>query len=242
MKELFSCKQCAPEHGINALKIREFEIDDDFYTRYTCENNHTTIIKIDNLKFEYLFESGAMAYIDGYKVEAVSTIASALERFYEFYIQILIEKNSINSDEYSKAWKEISNHSERQYGAFIFLYLMEKGEMPNLEGISKTKITNWKVFRNKVIHKGYIPQKKEVYEYMEFVFNYIHQLLIDLFSNYEVFISKVILNNRKKLREEDKEYPNTLFSIPRIIDLGGFSKDATFKEKFESLQEKMRYM
>ena len=43
---------------------------------------------MNNLKFELLFELGINALIDGYPREAVSSFASALERFYEFFCQV----------------------------------------------------------------------------------------------------------------------------------------------------------
>lgn len=245
MKIIDTCKKCVSETGILTSCIREIEFDDDFHSKHTCENGHTTVMIIDNLKFEHLFDSGVRAYIDGYKIESISTISSSLERFYEFYIQIILEKNDIKYEVFKKNWSHVQNQSERQFGAFLFLYLLEHKEnspiiddvKPDIEGLSKSKTKGWKSFRNSVIHKGYIPTKNESYAYIELIYNYIHKLLISLFENYREEISKVILNNRKKVKDIDKKIFNTYLDVGRVIGLSSFDKNHTFKEKFDKAVE-----
>lgn len=246
MKVILSCWKCT-KYGHTGLSVRELEFDDNLYSKYVCENGHTISLIVDRQKFEHLFDIGIMAYIDGYKRESVATIASALERFYEFYIQIILEKHSIKYDEFIKAWSDIKNQSERQYGAFLFLYLLEKGtkapsidkKIANISGVSRGKTKTWTAFRNAVIHKGYIPKKEESYAYIELVYNYIHNLLIDIFENYSSEKSKVILNNRIAFSEEDKKHQHSYLDAERVIDLNGFDKNHTFEDKFKRAEEIM---
>lgn len=50
------------------------------------KNGHVVAFTLDTLRFELLFESGIVALLAGFRREAVSSIAAALERFYEFSI------------------------------------------------------------------------------------------------------------------------------------------------------------
>lgn len=84
----------------------------------------------------------------------MSSFASALERLYEFAIRIFISDSS--TDElFEQTWKKVANQSERQLGAFLFLYLDKIKKSPPVLSESNTS------FRNRVIHKGYIPSKDE---------------------------------------------------------------------------------
>ena len=47
----------------------------------TCPSSHRTAFCLQNFKFELLFDLGLQAIDDGYYREAVSSFASALERF-----------------------------------------------------------------------------------------------------------------------------------------------------------------
>ncbi len=124
----------------------------------TCPNGHGQTIIVQNHKFELLFESGGLALLDGHTREAVSSFHAALERFYEFYIRVIGLKHNIPSTVMEKGWKEISNQSERQYGAFCALYLLENKSAFHLD----EKLVR---FRNDVIHKGYMPGQKKVIDY-----------------------------------------------------------------------------
>ncbi|OKY76591.1 MAG: hypothetical protein BM485_05040, partial [Desulfobulbaceae bacterium DB1] len=66
--------------------------------------------------------------------------------------------NQIQESAFDATWKQVTNQSERQFGAFLFLYLLEqKTEFDQ----KKYKIEELKKFRNKVIHKGYLPNEQE---------------------------------------------------------------------------------
>jgi hypothetical protein len=117
------------------------------------------VTALQQQKFEILFDIGANAILDGYYREAVSSFSSSLERFYEFCIKALCKKRYMKSDAVLMAWKNVSNQSERQLGAFIFLWASEFGQAPEL--LSSNDVG----FRNKVIHKGKIPTKEESMKY-----------------------------------------------------------------------------
>ena len=60
-------------------------VSDDGRYEIRCQAGHLSTVFLDNLKFELLFEMGLNALLDGYPRDAVSSFASSLERFYEFY-------------------------------------------------------------------------------------------------------------------------------------------------------------
>ena len=83
--------------------------------------------------------------MDGYYRESISTYNAALERFIEYMIEIMMLSNSMNLD-FNKLWKEVSNQSERQLGAFYFLYSIHFNELPPF--LDKNKVA----LRNQVVH------------------------------------------------------------------------------------------
>ena len=174
MQLLVPCMKCLHEFGIPNLKFMNAEICDDGIYKLTCDRGHETITMLQNEKFEILFDMGAFALLDGYSREAVSSFAASLERFYEFCIKIFILCEKIDKEEFYKTWKLVSNQSERQLGAFYFLYL-------NFFRRAPTQISAKQVeFRNKVIHKGYIPQYTEVKNYAECILGYIYSVLKEI--------------------------------------------------------------
>lgn len=133
---------------------------DDNISIIQCSSMHASVAYFTNKKFDLLFESGLKAIKDYYFRESVASVSASLERFYQYSIEVLLNDN-IYEQLFEKAWKTISNQSERQLGAFIFLYLNEFGELPI--ALSSDLIG----FRNKVIHKGYFPTYEETIEFAE---------------------------------------------------------------------------
>lgn len=205
MKISLSCFQCNTDKG---FKEYSFELRDDNTYLISCDHGHESIIFFESHKFELLFEMGIYAMIDGYYREAVSNFAASIERFHEFAIEVFIQslfsnvnnETSINNSlthldktkVYDKAWKMISNQSERQLGAYIMLYLSVFRGAPEL-------IKNKHVeFRNKVIHKGYFPTEQETLNYAVDMFTYLQTKLIELKENMDDYVTYVY---ERKMRE-----------------------------------------
>lgn len=126
----------------------------------TCSKGDSTLTMLQQQKFEILFQIAAMALDDGYPREAITSTAASLERFYEFFINIIFIKNNSNLDEFKKLWKYVENQLERQFGAYLFMYYFDKkGSLPSIiddkkpliSGISNNKIKNWKEFRKVIM-------------------------------------------------------------------------------------------
>jgi len=145
-----------------------------------CSKGHKSKTIIDNINFEILFEYGLNAIVDGYYREAVSSITSAMERYFEFFIKTNLRKSTTDFDSINKVWKKVSNQSERQLGAYILLYFQAFGKEPLLLDQNKEI-----PFRNSVIHKGYIPTKREAVDYGNSVMKIIEHSLIDLKQKFQ---------------------------------------------------------
>ncbi len=125
-----------------------------------CSKGHRPIGIINNIDFEILFEYAINAIIDGYYREAVSSFASSIERYFEFFIKVSMKASGSSFNQIDKFWKLISNQSERQLGAYILAFNQMFNENPTLLNTNKEV-----PFRNSVIHKGYIPNKDETIEF-----------------------------------------------------------------------------
>ena len=144
MKIPSTCFQCLKE-DISSVKVLGFlEWRDDGRYDVTCPKGHRSGIILQEQPFELRYDIGAFAIQDGYYREAVSSFSSSLERFYDFFVKVICIERNINEEQYQIAWKQVSKQSERQVGAFIFLYLSEFEKAPNL--LSNTKVA----FRNEV--------------------------------------------------------------------------------------------
>lgn len=107
----------------------------------------------------------------------------------------------MNDDTYNKVWKQVSNQSERQLGAFLFLWTNKFDEVPELLTNKDTK------FRNEVIHKGKIPTKEEALIFGNTILKIIRPKIKQLQSLFEEEISSVIF---KHLRDCSKIESNQI--------------------------------
>lgn len=148
--------QCQVETGVPKLSSYTMvQIPDDGVIEVACNREHRTCIIIQQEKFEILSDMAIKAIVDGYYRDAVSSFAGSLERLYEFFVRATCRKHGIDALTFAPAWKEMSNQSERQLGAFIGVHLMETGQPPKLLPQKQTS------FRNAVIHKGKFPERDD---------------------------------------------------------------------------------
>lgn len=189
MKLLMSCMACFQELGHPTNECTTLEFRDDGRYEVCCSRGHKSVVILQQQKFEILFDIGANAILDGYYREAVSSFTSSLERFYEFCIKVLCKKRCIKTDVLSSVWKQVSNQSERQLGAFLFLWASEFGEVPQLLSSHNAG------FRNNVIHKGKIPTKEEALEYGNTVLAIIRPKIVQLRSKCDEQINEVTIEH-----------------------------------------------
>ena len=156
MQTSLTCMQClAEDHVPNLSSLAKVRVPDDGVLEATCNRGHRTFTIIQQQKFELLSDMAIRAIVDGYYRDAVASFAGALERLHEFSFRATCRKQGVNAPTFDNTWKEMSNQSERQLGAFIGAHLIETGHPPKLLHHSQTK------FRNAVIHKGMFPTRDE---------------------------------------------------------------------------------
>lgn len=184
--------------------------DDGLY-RVTCLQGHETVVGLQNFKFELLLDSGGMALLDGYKYEAVSSIAASFERFLEFYIRVIMRKCAISPEALDCTWKRVKKQSERQIGSFLSVYLLENKRLPDF--IEEKHFT----FRNRVIHQGYIPADKEVMAYGERVFKFIRELLNELKATSQDALGLVAMEMNRQTGTAHPDLPFSILHVPTMI-------------------------
>lgn len=221
MKLPLPCMQCFQELGHPTNEFSFVEFRDDGQYEVFCTHGHKSITILQQQKFEILFDIGANAIIDGYYREAVSSFTSSLERLYEFCIKVICEKRKVNETLYSSAWKTISNQSERQWGAFLLLWISEFGELPTVLSEKQVK------FRNKVVHQGKIPNKQEAMIYGETILKITRPLIAFLYKSCPNEISTIVFRHIRDCSKLDNLFNSNItstMSISTILSLTGDEK------------------
>jgi hypothetical protein len=187
MKVIAACPKCILDQSKEGKEPRfnpvVGELDDNGNVHVTCEHKHYGIVIYNARRYDVLMRSAARAFLDGYTNEVVAVMSSALERAYELYIRVSCSAKGIKANKIEEAWKGVAAQSERQFGAFQFLYLIDH-EQPFLLSTAVTEI------RNKVIHRGKIVRESEALDFSEKVFEIIHNLENTLQSKFPSFFSE----------------------------------------------------
>ena len=184
MKLSIGCSQCLRETNLPQPSLGYVELQDSGIYKVVCPKNHETYELLENQRFELLFQSGSLALIAGYPREAVSSIVASFERFIEYYIRLILFSKKIDNGEIEKTWKLVANASERQLGGFLFIKVLLDGETFSFD------LQNYSTFRNKVIHKGYIPNTDEVIDFGQKVLNFLGESIKHLRLNYQSAIDE----------------------------------------------------
>jgi hypothetical protein len=173
------------------------ELDDDGIIHVTCDLDHYGVILYDARRYEVLVRSAARAALDGYTNEVVAIMSSALERMYEFYIRVSCRAKGITEQSIADAWKKVAAQSERQFGAFQFLYLLDQKKPFKLD----QEIIE---IRNKVIHRGKIVREKESFDFSERVYSIIQHLQTTLESLFPEFVAE---EANRELKDQEAKIP-----------------------------------
>lgn len=167
-----------------------------------CVFGHSSAVLINMTNHEILFEFGVHSILDGYYREAVTSFAASLERFYEFVSRSIALAYLCPDKEEMQCWKKIATQSERQLGAYIYLYVIHFKEQPKLLSDSNIKL------RNSSVHKGKIPTHDEAVAFGEEVLSIISGISLRLWQTIPEAAHKVLSDN-------------TQLSINKIVSAGG---------------------
>lgn len=202
MRIIAPCPTCLQEQSEGGKQPRfnaiAGELDDNGSIHVTCEHGHYGIVVYDSRRYEVLVESAARAFLDGYTNEVVAVMSSALERAYEFYIRVSCRAKSLSVGVIEDTWKVVAAQSERQFGAFQFLHLIDQ-RIPYRLNPFITEI------RNKVIHRGKIVREPEALEFAEKVFKVIRELESIMESKFPQF---VLEESEREVKAQEVKIPH----------------------------------
>lgn len=204
MKIRTTCMQCFYEaegatKGTVYMESPAIELDKWPYMEIECKHGHITRLKLDIELYELLFQQATYCIMDGYYREAIATYNAALERFFEYAIEIMSRK-AMPEIEFGVMWKEVSKQSERQLGAYYFLFATQIGATPEFLNRGKVEL------RNAVVHKGKLATKVEAKDFGEYVFGYIKRAEQQLKEKYNEEI--IFLEAMRHFKICEKEYIN----------------------------------
>jgi len=230
------CADCCRANGIRTGNIPKefiFEVAIEGPNRFEikCPNGHKSLLFLKQPAFKILFESGCLAFVDGYYREAVGTFTAALERFFEYWVKAKLVERNVSEDDLKKTWNIVSRQSERQYGAFLFIYLAETNSCPpDLE-----KLEKYKNFRNDVIHKGKFPSNDETRQYAEDILRFIARLNNEL----QTQAASAIKWLEDQQASEVRDIPNSA-KIPTIVGrvTNSWPKEFSFDEELKLLDSR----
>ncbi|MDO6607752.1 hypothetical protein [Saccharophagus degradans] len=220
MKIYLSCYKCNHQK-----KYPSTLVDNGIY-ELACDNGHKISICLQQTKFEQLYEISLNAILDGYFREAVASMNAAIERFYEFYIEFVMTENK-RGDTFNDAWSRVSSQSERQLGAYIFLYTIKNNRLPPL--LSNNKVS----FRNSVVHKGEFPTADKTTDFCKSATDVIVPVLKEMKGEWDIFRDVRIKDMTEKYEAQPLNEDVQLESP--ISCLKGIEHGATFEQTLKVL-------
>lgn len=178
----FPSKPSNPQQHATNLKNfigYEVELNEDFTYQLSCIEGHEQITILKTPRFEILLQISLSAILDGYYRDAIASSASALERFYEYYLNIRSTRMCIDEKIFKETWKKnLGSNSERQLGAYAIAHLLMEGTQPQtLKTANKINGRSPTEFRNNVIHKGYMPSRIEAIQFINRIISLIYPVL-----------------------------------------------------------------
>lgn len=202
-----------------------------------CRKGHATVAILAELKFQVLFEIGVNAIIDGYFREAVSCFSASIERFHEFAIRCLVLRD--DADALAAAWAAVANQTERQLGAFIFLWLVHFGNPPDILNNKQTS------FRNAVIHKGTIPTREQALKFGEAVLDMLREQIRILSASFEPQVKRLIADHlRAALGSNDggEAIGVNVDMALKLFGLGGPGEPSALRSHLERMAAERQYI
>ena len=184
--------------------IATIELDKWPYIEMKCDKGHRQRYMMSTELYELLFEQATRCLLDRYYREAIGTYNAALERFFEYAIEMML--TSKGDIDFTQFWKSIDRQSERQLGAYYGLWASTFNELPVTLDEKKVKL------RNEIVHKGKLASRKEAEEFGQYVFNYITPNAAKINSLYPGMpLTKVARTIRKSQKDIENEQKDPIF-------------------------------
>ncbi|MFZ5581928.1 MAG: hypothetical protein ACOZCK_04640 [Pseudomonadota bacterium] len=231
MKIFTMCMECQKELGHPSFEPIVTDYYEEALAFIECSRGHKSAIFLQSQKFEILLESAANALIEGYTLEAASSLSSAYERFFEFAINVFCKKSKVSKESIDETFKQVSKQSERQIGAFLFLHLLVFGKHYTLN----KRIPE---LRNKVIHQGYIPTPDEVIKLGELIYQEIVAITNLLSSKLSSELRQVVMETVQVRNEKiPNEMPRATTTGTMFFSLANTNRKETFQEALSGYTE-----
>ncbi|MCT6819459.1 MAG: hypothetical protein M3009_03170 [Bombella apis] len=214
--------------------------NDEGFFYFTCIHGHENLTILQNSKFEILSQMALYSLAKGFYRESIFSFSTCLERLFEYFIRFYAHKNSIDEKQIEKSWKNVRNQSERQIGAFVFMYLLQKKETPLLLDTNITKI------RNDAVHKGKFPTKEEAMVFAEKVIKVAHPIMDSMVNdgiNINSPPSSDFTERLKKAIERHKKIRPTFIGISTLLSLNNYRTQYNiFTDTRNELERRMKHM
>ena len=174
MKLPFTCPQCDQENRekgnfIPSIEQRDIIITNQITYEYTCSKGHQYFYVLQIERFEMLYKLAIHEFLENNFRACVINCAAALERFYEFFLQVVFHDNGYSSEKfYEEIWLPIKDRSKRQEDLFKDTYI----ELTSIEKPPVLKDTHRK-FRNHIVHQGEFPKKEQTRDFADTIFRII---------------------------------------------------------------------
>lgn len=176
MKTKILCSECVEQASSDGDQMQltnemfaEIDLLEWPYVTYFCGKGHREHRIIAAELYELLFHQATYCLEDGYYREAIGTYNAALERYFEYAIEMISFRLTRDGQKFGTLWKEVANQSERQLGAYYFLWYTYFGKLPDTLNSNKSNL------RNRVVHKGHLATKEEAKDFGKYVFDYIRR-------------------------------------------------------------------
>jgi hypothetical protein len=230
MRITLICMKCSQESRDSSLSLHPAILEDSGLYHMTCAAGHKTVTRVQEMKFEILFDVGVHAIIDGYHREAVVSFSSALERTYEFYLLVQCMAAGVPDAEYASSWKKVASQSERQLGAFVFAHALLSKKAPSLLQDKDVR------FRNDVIHNGKIPTRDQAIDFGRRVLELVRGILAELRRDAPEQIGVAIGRHVESMHAGVTEQNVQLMSIATLVSLTRTDEQPTIEEWITHLQ------
>ena len=200
MKLPFTCPQCDQENRENgnfipSIEQRDVIITNQITYEYTCSKGHQCFCVLQIERFEMLYKLAIHEFLENNFRACVINCAAALERFYEFFLQVVFHHNGYSSKKfYEEIWLPIKDRSKRQEDLFKNTFI----ELTSIEKPPVLKDTHRK-FRNHIVHQGEFPKKEQTRDFADTIFRIIGFGLYTLYKYCDSSLQGS--TNSKDLRE-----------------------------------------
>lgn len=216
MKITLPCLICVGAKCSDLIKSHcRLDVADNGIYMMNCGNSHSSIIILQTVKFQLLFQVAINAIFDGYYRESVLSFQGSIERFYEFYIRVLAHSNKIDEEQLQLYWKEV-RLSEREFGAFATVYLLQNKKSVPVFARKKVGLTNLNIteLRNAVVHRGFIPNRATAIAFGDAVLDYLKFLIEELKVSHSQAMVEIVAENSANIERLARESVDVKAGLP----------------------------